>query len=286
MGAASIIRAMNRPTAIYSAAQVRALDACEIEKRRVPGFTLMTRAAEAALKLLRARWPQAQRVAVVCGAGNNGGDGYVLARLAQAAGLEALVLAATPPDKLDRRCAPRAGRMAGRRRPRASLRGRRALGQRRDRRRVVRHRASRPPPRPETLAVIRAINAAQRPVLALDIPSGRRCRQRRGARGRGARRDHAELRRLQVRTVPRRRAGTCGRGAARRSRRGGAGAAGVRAAHAAHRRGARSPPPCRAARASRTRARTAACWSSAAAPACRARCAWRARRRCASAPAW
>ena len=51
---------MNRPTAIYSSAQVRALDAYEIEKRRVPGFTLMTRAAEAALKLLRARWPQAQ----------------------------------------------------------------------------------------------------------------------------------------------------------------------------------------------------------------------------------
>ena len=36
---------MTRPTAIYSAAQVRALDAFEIDKRRVPGYTLMTRAA-------------------------------------------------------------------------------------------------------------------------------------------------------------------------------------------------------------------------------------------------
>ena len=77
-------RPLNKSTAIYSPAQVRALDAYEIEKRCVPGFTLMTRAAEAALELLRARWPQAQRVTVVCGAGNNGGDGYVLARLAQA----------------------------------------------------------------------------------------------------------------------------------------------------------------------------------------------------------
>src|SRR6185295_6596244 len=81
-------------------AQVRALDACEIGQRGVPGYTLMTRAAEGALKLLRARWPQARRVAVVCGAGNNGGDGYVLARLAQATGLETLVLAAVPPDRL------------------------------------------------------------------------------------------------------------------------------------------------------------------------------------------
>ena len=91
---------MNRPTAIYSASQVRALDRFEIEQRKVPGYTLMTRAAEGALKILRARWPQARRVAVVCGGGNNGGDGYVFARLAQAAGLEALVLAATPPDGL------------------------------------------------------------------------------------------------------------------------------------------------------------------------------------------
>jgi NAD(P)H-hydrate epimerase len=66
---------MNRPTAIYSAAQVRALDAWEIEKRGVSSYTLMTRAAEGALQVLRERWPQAKRIAIVCGAGNNGGDG-------------------------------------------------------------------------------------------------------------------------------------------------------------------------------------------------------------------
>src|SRR6186713_2753700 len=91
---------MNRSTAVYSASQVRALDAYEIRHRNVPGYTLMTRAAEAALKLLRARWPQARRLAIVCGGGNNGGDGYVLARLAQQGGLETLVFAVTPPDRL------------------------------------------------------------------------------------------------------------------------------------------------------------------------------------------
>lgn len=162
---------MNRPTAIYSAAQVRALDAWEIEKRRVPGFTLMTRAAEGALKVLRGRWPQAKRVAVVCGAGSNGGDGYVLARLARAAGLDALVLAAAPPDKLggDARRAQEewlatggsahpfdADALSGSDLIVDALLGIGLIGA----------------PRPETLAVIRAINAARRPVLALDIPSG------------------------------------------------------------------------------------------------------------------
>ncbi|HEU4780165.1 MAG TPA: NAD(P)H-hydrate dehydratase [Steroidobacteraceae bacterium] len=162
---------MNRPTAIYSAEQVRALDAWEIEKRPVPAFTLMTRAAEGALKILRARWPQAKRVAVVCGAGNNGGDGYVLARLARLAGLEALVLAGAPPDKLGgeaRRAMEEWLAAGGSAHPFAgdalsgsdvvvdALLGIGLMGV----------------PRAETLAVIRAINAANRPVLALDIPSG------------------------------------------------------------------------------------------------------------------
>jgi len=162
---------MNRPTAIYSAAQVRALDAWEIEKRRVPGFTLMTRAAEGALKILRARWPQAKRVAVVCGAGNNGGDGYVLARLARLAGLEALVLAAAPPDRLGgdaRRAMEEWLATGGSAHPFVAdalsgsdviVDGLLGIG-------------LSGAPRAETVAVIRAINAAKRPVLALDIPSG------------------------------------------------------------------------------------------------------------------
>ena len=162
---------MNRPTAIYSAAQVRALDEFEIRKRRVPGYTLMTRAAEASLKLLRARWPQARRVAVVCGAGNNGGDGYVLARLGQQAGLETLVFAVTPPDRLtgDAQRAQQAWVDAGgRAHPFAAeaLSGSDVIVD------GLLGTGFKPPLRPETLQVIRAINAARRPVLALDIPSG------------------------------------------------------------------------------------------------------------------
>ena len=162
---------MNRPTAIYSAAQVRALDAFEIEKRRVPGFTLMTRAAEGALKTLLDRWPRAKRVAVVCGSGNNGGDGYVLAKLARSAGLEALVFAATPPDKLTgdaHRAQEEWVAAGGRAHPFASdaLSGCDVIVD------GLLGTGFRGPPRAETLAVIRAINAARRPVLALDVPSG------------------------------------------------------------------------------------------------------------------
>lgn len=72
---------------LYSAAQVRDLDARAIRDLPVPGYTLMQRAAQASFDVLRARWPEAGRIAVLCGPGNNGGDGFEIARLARAAGL-------------------------------------------------------------------------------------------------------------------------------------------------------------------------------------------------------
>ena len=87
---------MALPIAVYSSAQVRALDQRAIESLPVSGYTLMKRAGEAALRYLRARWPMSTRIVIVCGGGNNGGDGYVLARFAQAAGLEVSVIAAAP----------------------------------------------------------------------------------------------------------------------------------------------------------------------------------------------
>jgi hydroxyethylthiazole kinase-like uncharacterized protein yjeF len=75
-------------TSLYTAAQVRAIDAAAIEQHGIPGFDLMQRAAWSAFDLLRRRWPHAHRICVLCGPGNNGGDGYLLAVLAHEAGLD------------------------------------------------------------------------------------------------------------------------------------------------------------------------------------------------------
>ncbi|MGB0732162.1 MAG: NAD(P)H-hydrate dehydratase [Pontibacterium sp.] len=80
------------PTALYTGAQCRALDRAAISTFGVPGFQLMQRAGRAAFAELLERWPQIKSLSVVCGAGNNGGDGFVIASLAQQHGLAVQVL--------------------------------------------------------------------------------------------------------------------------------------------------------------------------------------------------
>lgn len=86
---------MNKPSLplpLYRASQVRELDRIAIEDMGIPGLCLMERAGTAAFQLLQTCWPKARRVMVLCGVGNNGGDGYVLARLAYLAGYDVTVL--------------------------------------------------------------------------------------------------------------------------------------------------------------------------------------------------
>ena len=54
-------------------------------------YALMCRAGEAAFHELVSQWPEARRILVLCGIGNNGGDGWVLAKLAATAGFECRV---------------------------------------------------------------------------------------------------------------------------------------------------------------------------------------------------
>ncbi len=74
-------------TNLYRAEQVRAMDNMAIHDKGIPGIDLMERAGAAAFTLLQQSWPAAERISVFCGTGNNGGDGYVIARLAHEQGL-------------------------------------------------------------------------------------------------------------------------------------------------------------------------------------------------------
>lgn len=85
------------PVELYRADQVREQDRIAIQEFGIPGDELMNRAGEAAFAVLAARWPASERVVVLCGGGNNGGDGYVVARLARAAGWAVEVY--TPPGQ-------------------------------------------------------------------------------------------------------------------------------------------------------------------------------------------
>jgi len=75
------------PHDLYLAEQVRELDRRAIQAHGLPGSELMERAGQAAFAALRRRWPRAWHIGVLCGVGNNGGDGFVLARLAREAEL-------------------------------------------------------------------------------------------------------------------------------------------------------------------------------------------------------
>lgn len=88
------------PHALYRAAQVRDFDRQAIEHFDMPGELLMERAGTAAFDFARSRWPQAQRFVVLCGTGNNGGDGFVFALAAQDAGMQVRVLQVGDPEAI------------------------------------------------------------------------------------------------------------------------------------------------------------------------------------------
>ena len=85
---------------LYPAKMVRELDRITIEDKQVPGLELMERAGKAAWDCLGESWPRAKKIIVFCGAGNNAGDGYVLARYALENKKIVEVISLTDPTKL------------------------------------------------------------------------------------------------------------------------------------------------------------------------------------------
>ena len=159
------------PEQIFSAAQVRELERLAIATCGVTDYELMCRAAAGALRTIERRWPKAQWLVVVCGAGNNAGDGLVVARLAAAAGRAVRVLLVAPADRFKGAAAQAAAdcRAAGmtfaRFEPRA-LAGAAVVVD------ALLGTGLARPVSDEFRTAVEAINAVLVPVLALDIPSG------------------------------------------------------------------------------------------------------------------
>lgn len=89
---------------IVTTAQMRAIEKTAIAAGRVTGQRLMERAGEAVVAAILETWPDcaaaARRAFVLCGPGNNGGDGYVVARLLASRGWAVTVAAFGDPARL------------------------------------------------------------------------------------------------------------------------------------------------------------------------------------------
>jgi NAD(P)H-hydrate epimerase len=91
-------------TKIITAAQMQELDRRTISEAHIPATALMERAGAGIVSCLEQRWGpvRGKTVTVVCGKGNNGGDGFVAARLLRRRHANVRVLAMTPSSKLSR----------------------------------------------------------------------------------------------------------------------------------------------------------------------------------------
>src|SRR5699024_8127273 len=137
----------------------------------ISGFALMQRAAAAAWQRLRQAWPEVRSLSVLCGGGNNGGDGHVLAALAATEGVAVQRILLTPLERLDGDARRAAGMATA-----AGVGG------------VAWHvglelsgevlvdallgTGLSGPVCGDVAAAIAALNRSARPVLAIDVPSG------------------------------------------------------------------------------------------------------------------
>lgn len=157
---------------VLTIAQCRELDRLAFEKLGLPTIVLMENAARALADEARRMLPPRRSVLVVCGPGNNGGDGYAAARLLAQAGVRVAIVALAPPTTPDARVNHDAARRLG-----LPIRPWGQSVARRPARAGVIIDAifgtglSRPPQGPAADAIA-WINRARASILAADVPSG------------------------------------------------------------------------------------------------------------------
>ena len=149
------------------AEEQRGLDAWAIEQG-IAGLELMERAGAGLAELVEELVPEG-RIAVVCGKGNNGGDGYVVARLLRERGRDVRVLALAPVDELRGDARTNAERLPGPPPERFGADGLRGATVIVD---AILGTGFEGEPREPAAGALEAINAAEAIVVACDVPSG------------------------------------------------------------------------------------------------------------------
>jgi ADP-dependent NAD(P)H-hydrate dehydratase / NAD(P)H-hydrate epimerase len=162
---------------IVTAAEMRAIDRATSERFGVPSLVLMENAGTAVADFVLGYYPAARRVGVICGKGNNGGDGFVAARKLLEAGREVRLLLLCDPSELRGDAQPMFGKLPLKpvlarsseefRSPAAEsvFEGDVLLD-------AVLGTGFRPPVTGLYAAAIQRFSAVHAPVVAVDIPSG------------------------------------------------------------------------------------------------------------------
>src|SRR4029077_8905698 len=162
---------------IVTAAEMREVDRVTSERFGVPSLSLMENAGTAVAEFAVSQFPAAKRITVLCGKGNNGGDGFVIARKLHESGRDVRVVLLAdraelrgdgaemftklPVEPVSARSSEELANEVARAALRADLLIDAILGT-----------GFRPPVTGLYAEAIAALNASDAPVVAVDIPSG------------------------------------------------------------------------------------------------------------------
>ena len=162
---------------ITTAAEMRDIDRASTEEFGVPSLTLMENAGSAVAQFILENYASAERVSVICGKGNNGGDGFVVARQLHRAGRVVEVLSLAAPSELKGDAATMFGRLPVRpivvqTAQELQAESSRSLGNCDLLVDAVLGTGFKPPVKGLYAGAIAAINGSGKPIVAVDIPSG------------------------------------------------------------------------------------------------------------------
>lgn len=167
---------------ILTRAQVREVDRRAIEEFGIPGIVLMENAGRNAAALI-AEWSKpGDRIAIVCGSGNNGGDGFVIARHLSNAGFAVACYLACDPGRLRGDALINHQIVERMRLPLVSIPDDAGIEELQKQLQLTAVIVDAllgtgfiGAPRPPVSSAIQAVNASSRRVIAIDVPSGMDC---------------------------------------------------------------------------------------------------------------